>query len=178
MKQPFSLNILSITALCFLMTSGLLVSCGGGETEQTSEGSGTPVRGEIIVIHQLSDPEGLNPIVTNDAGGGAVRRHNSGSDRPGVNARRRHRRCIRMNRSSLRSNPAAGRGRRPRSSGAVQASLSPRSSRHSSTPMTRAKRPASTSSQCSLISAGEKLRPSRGCVMAKVSVASMTKSTA
>lgn len=72
MKQPYSFNIFSITTLCFLITSGLLVSCGGSETEQTSEGGGTPVRGEIIVIHQLSDPEGLNPIVTNDAGGRAI----------------------------------------------------------------------------------------------------------
>lgn len=72
MKQPFSLNTVSLTVLCVLITAGLLVSCGGGETEQTSDGSGTPVRGEIIVIHQLSDPEGLNPIVTNDAGGRAI----------------------------------------------------------------------------------------------------------
>lgn len=50
----------------------LLTACGGGDSTQELSGDSTPVKGDWIVIHQLSDPEGLNPLVTNDASSSAM----------------------------------------------------------------------------------------------------------
>ena len=48
-----------------------LTACGGGATSET-DAAGDPVAGDWIVIHQLSDPHGINPYVTSDAGASAM----------------------------------------------------------------------------------------------------------
>lgn len=109
--------------------------------------------------------------------GAAVLRHSWDNGRPGDRARKPHRKCTRKSRSAPRSNPAANRNHSIRNSVVVQASHSPRCARHSSTVQTRAKRSASTSSVCALISLAVWVSALRRSVMAKVSVASLTKST-
>ncbi len=49
----------------------LLSACGGDGDAQNAD-AGAPVRGEWAVVHELSDPEGLNPIITNDASASAI----------------------------------------------------------------------------------------------------------
>lgn len=62
---------MSLSVLCVFVIS----SCGGGggDTSQGAAGAaGDPVKGEMIIVWELSDPEGLNPIVTNDASANAI----------------------------------------------------------------------------------------------------------
>ncbi len=49
----------------------ILTACGGGATSDIDV-AGDPVAGDWIVIHQLSDPHGINPYVTSDAGASAM----------------------------------------------------------------------------------------------------------
>jgi len=66
--QPLMKKLLLIPVLCLL-----LISCGGGTDEVALGGaSSDAVRGELIIVHELSDPEGLNPMVTNDASARAI----------------------------------------------------------------------------------------------------------
>lgn len=59
-----NLRFLPLLVFC----SVLLVSCGGSDAGHDHAGDvGNPVAGEWVVVHELSDPEGLNPVVTNDA---------------------------------------------------------------------------------------------------------------
>lgn len=59
--------LLLASAACALF----LTACGGGATSE-SDVAGDPVSGDWIVIHQLSDPHGINPYVTSDAGASAM----------------------------------------------------------------------------------------------------------
>ena len=58
----FTLSLLSISSF-------IIVSCGGSRSENAGQAGdvGAPIAGEWVVVHELSDPEGLNPVVTNDA---------------------------------------------------------------------------------------------------------------
>lgn len=47
--------------------SVLFLSCKGGNKNTTAGVIGAPEKGDWIVIHELSDSEGLNPYTTNDA---------------------------------------------------------------------------------------------------------------
>lgn len=59
--------------LSLSVLASLLVSCGQpGPDQNTSADVGMPVPGEWVVVHELSDPEGLNPLVTNDASAQAM----------------------------------------------------------------------------------------------------------
>ncbi|MCZ6625891.1 MAG: peptide-binding protein [Deltaproteobacteria bacterium] len=59
-----------------------LVGCGGGEKAETNsrngqsvvsdEKSATPVTGDWLIAHMLSDPEQLNPLTSNDAGASSI----------------------------------------------------------------------------------------------------------
>lgn len=52
------------------MASALVLhGCGGdsGSAETGNADFSTPVQGDWVIVHQLSDPEGLNPLTTNDA---------------------------------------------------------------------------------------------------------------
>lgn len=53
----------------------VLASCSGGGDGSSTADDSTPVKGDWIVVHQLSDPEGLNPLVTNDASSSAIFNH-------------------------------------------------------------------------------------------------------
>jgi peptide/nickel transport system substrate-binding protein len=44
------------------------------ETADPSQNGGDPVRGDWLVLHQLSDPESLNPLTANDSGASQVLR--------------------------------------------------------------------------------------------------------
>lgn len=66
-----SASVLRVFALG-LCSSLILVSCSGGGEESASGDVGSPVKGDWAVIHELSDPEGLNPVVTNDASSSAL----------------------------------------------------------------------------------------------------------
>lgn len=57
----------SAACLFFIL---VLCSCGSGDSNRVTDIK--PVFGEWVVVHQLSDPEGLNPVVTNDASASAV----------------------------------------------------------------------------------------------------------
>jgi peptide/nickel transport system substrate-binding protein len=59
--------LLLASAACALF----FTACGGGATSE-SDVAGDPVAGDWIVIHQLSDPHGINPYVTSDAGATAM----------------------------------------------------------------------------------------------------------
>ena len=61
-------------AATFLLCSIVLTSCGGGGGEVVDDLS-TPTPGEWVVVHELSDAEGLNPFVTNDASATAILNH-------------------------------------------------------------------------------------------------------
>jgi len=50
-----------------ILIAVLVTGCGSDDTSQTVSGDGDAIKGEWIVLHDLSDPEGLNPVVTNDA---------------------------------------------------------------------------------------------------------------
>ncbi|MFM8771892.1 MAG: ABC transporter substrate-binding protein [Candidatus Kapaibacterium sp.] len=63
------------SVLSWFLSAALAVvvsSCGGSDNAATSDGDATPVKGDWIVVHELSDPEGLNPLVTNDASSSAI----------------------------------------------------------------------------------------------------------
>ncbi|MCX6139984.1 MAG: ABC transporter substrate-binding protein [Candidatus Kapabacteria bacterium] len=61
------------SALAGLMCVVLvLTSCGDPGAGGDSTAAGDPVKGEWIVIHELSDPEGVNPLITNDASASAI----------------------------------------------------------------------------------------------------------
>jgi len=55
----------------FVLSSAVLTSCGGDDAAQSGD-VGDPVKGDWVVIHELSDPEGLNPLITNDAAASAI----------------------------------------------------------------------------------------------------------
>lgn len=61
------MNRIRLYISLFLVFS--LASCGGSDngTVPSEERSAVPVVGDWAVLHELSDPEGLNPLVTNDA---------------------------------------------------------------------------------------------------------------
>lgn len=58
------------------------MGCGGGEKAETNsrngqsvvsdEKSATPVTGDWLIAHMLSDPEQLNPLTSNDAGASSI----------------------------------------------------------------------------------------------------------
>ena len=52
----------------------VLTACGGGNDAAPAD-AGTVTPGEWVVVHALSDPEGVNPIVTNDASASAILNH-------------------------------------------------------------------------------------------------------
>jgi len=58
-----------VAALSAMM---IMSSCSSGGDNETSGDVGEPVKGDWAVIHELSDPEGLNPMVTNDASSSAL----------------------------------------------------------------------------------------------------------
>jgi peptide/nickel transport system substrate-binding protein len=64
-------NTRSIFFAFFTAAAFLVSACGGGN-DNTAQDTGEPVAGEWVVVHELSDPEGLNPIVTNDASASAI----------------------------------------------------------------------------------------------------------
>jgi len=68
MNSKFASLLLCTT--CILFT--LLAGCSGGGEANTGGDSGEATRGDWAVIHELSDPEGLNPMVTNDASSSAL----------------------------------------------------------------------------------------------------------
>ena len=59
---------------CFITAAmaAVISSCGGSDNASTGDGDATPVKGDWIVVHELSDPEGLNPLITNDASSSAI----------------------------------------------------------------------------------------------------------
>lgn len=67
-SNPMMNNFLIlVSAACVLF----LTACGGDSTSESNL-AGDPVSGDWIVIHQLSDPHGINPYVTSDAGATAM----------------------------------------------------------------------------------------------------------
>ncbi len=64
--RMFSIGIAAMVALVSLN------GCSGGGSSDTTGEVGEPVQGDWAVIHELSDPEGLNPMVTNDAASSAL----------------------------------------------------------------------------------------------------------
>lgn len=58
--------------LSAIACSVMLASCGDPEGGAAAGDAGTPVKGEWLIIHELSDAEGINPIVINDASGRAI----------------------------------------------------------------------------------------------------------
>ena len=72
-KQPR----LSVLAGILVLCSCILMSCGRGSQGDNVQVGGSPaagdaVRGDMVIVHELSDPEGLNPMVTNDASASAI----------------------------------------------------------------------------------------------------------
>lgn len=59
-------------ALGFSLVPFMLACTGQGDAADGSAEVGSPVKGEWIVIHELSDPEGINPLITNDASANAI----------------------------------------------------------------------------------------------------------
>ncbi|HBB26197.1 MAG TPA: hypothetical protein DCZ59_08025, partial [Bacteroidetes bacterium] len=66
----FPIRILSV-----IVAAAMLFSCSGGGEGASTADDGTPVKGDWIVVHLLSDPEGLNPLITNDASSSAIFNH-------------------------------------------------------------------------------------------------------
>ncbi|MBK6417974.1 MAG: hypothetical protein IPF79_02110 [Ignavibacteria bacterium] len=66
--------MMSSALVAFVMVPFILMltSCGGDEQGGAGGAAGDAVVGEWVVIHELSDPEGLNPMITNDASASAV----------------------------------------------------------------------------------------------------------
>lgn len=63
----------NITALLLGAATFFTVACGNPDTASQQAGaSGKPERGEWVVVHELSDPEGINPMVVNDASARAI----------------------------------------------------------------------------------------------------------
>lgn len=60
----------SAALLCLLL---VLSACSSYEEQHVEDAK--PVFGEWVVVHELSDPEGLNPVVTNDASANAIFNH-------------------------------------------------------------------------------------------------------
>ncbi len=59
--------------LLVLACSLFITACGGSNGSNNDAANvGNPVAGEWVVVHELSDPEGLNPLVTNDASAQAM----------------------------------------------------------------------------------------------------------
>ncbi len=64
--------------LLVLLATVIALTCGEPREPPTAPPAtpgaenGTPVRGDWLVLHQLSDPESLNPLTSNDAGASAV----------------------------------------------------------------------------------------------------------
>lgn len=66
MRMLLKLHYISIVFIALLLNS---CSKPEGNNAQNQTNIGTkPEKGDWIIIHQLSDPEGLNPITTSDAG--------------------------------------------------------------------------------------------------------------
>lgn len=64
MKTTFAVGL-----ACGLIAALGLAGCPGGKQGETADFDKTkPEKGDWVVVHQLSDPEGLNPITTSDAG--------------------------------------------------------------------------------------------------------------
>lgn len=61
-------------SLFSLFSALLITACSSDDSSGGSDSAaaGSPVAGEWIVIHELSDIEGLNPIITNDAAARAI----------------------------------------------------------------------------------------------------------
>lgn len=74
MNKSSSVAVSAALILTLTMTGLTLTSCGGGG-EQADVDLSTVTPGEWVVVHELSDPEGLNPIVTNDASATAILNH-------------------------------------------------------------------------------------------------------
>lgn len=68
------MNNLRFLAAVVAATTAMVIisSCSGGAGNDASGDIGEPVKGDWAVIHELSDPEGLNPMVTNDASSSAL----------------------------------------------------------------------------------------------------------
>ncbi|MEX2204760.1 MAG: peptide-binding protein [Myxococcota bacterium] len=81
--------MLRVQVVRALACTWVLLACDGPRESKTSapaadeaaapsapgaapENAGTPVRGDWLVIHSLSDPENLNPLTSNDAGASQV----------------------------------------------------------------------------------------------------------
>ncbi len=76
--RPFTRVLAGTTSAFFTLAVMvvLLTACGGSEQSGgASDDAATPVNGDWIVVHELSDPEGLNPLVTNDASSSAIFNH-------------------------------------------------------------------------------------------------------
>ncbi len=66
-------NLRFLNAVVAALSAMMLISsCSSGGGNETSGDVGDPVKGDWAVIHELSDPEGLNPMVTNDASSSAL----------------------------------------------------------------------------------------------------------
>ena len=66
-------NLRFLNAVFAALSAMMLISsCSSGGGNETSGDVGDPVKGDWAVIHELSDPEGLNPMVTNDASSSAL----------------------------------------------------------------------------------------------------------
>lgn len=61
-----------LATLTAIMAVAILASCSGGGDAGSTGDVGEPVQGDWAVIHELSDPEGLNPMITNDASSSAL----------------------------------------------------------------------------------------------------------
>lgn len=61
-----------ITVFIAVIVSVALAACSSGGDNTGGGDVGEPVKGDWAVIHELSDPEGLNPMVTNDASSSAL----------------------------------------------------------------------------------------------------------
>lgn len=66
------MNKLTFLLMALSAATFLLISCGDPKGNASGGLAGDPVRGEWVVIHELSDPEGLNPLITNDASASAI----------------------------------------------------------------------------------------------------------
>lgn len=65
-KRQLKLQMASLTVA---VTIFLLLGCSGKRSDTTVEfDKNKPERGDWVVVHNLSDPNGLNPITTSDAG--------------------------------------------------------------------------------------------------------------
>ncbi len=56
-----------MSAVCISSALALFSCTGGSGGPESNADVGAPVKGDWIITHELSDPEGLNPMITNDA---------------------------------------------------------------------------------------------------------------